>query len=169
MPRKSSINVNVGMWASLAVTRIMLGFVFLWAFLDKTFGLGMATPEARAWINGGSPTTGYLKGLDGMFGSFFNELAGNAVVDWLFMLGLLGVGVGLTLGIAMRISIVAGSAMLFLMWLAALPIATNPLIDDHVVYIGILAFMGSALSLQRVSIGHIWRGLPVVKDNAWLQ
>ena len=39
----------------LAVLRIMFGFYFLWAFLDKTFGLGFATPAAKAWINGGSP------------------------------------------------------------------------------------------------------------------
>lgn len=169
MPQKSNININSGMWASLAATRIMIGLVFLWAFLDKTFGLGMATPSERAWLSGGSPTTGYLKGLEGVFASFFNGLAGNMLVDWLFMLGLLGVGVGLTLGIAMRISIIAGSAMLFLMWLAALPISTNPLIDDHVIYIAILVFMWFALPLQRLSFGHNWRALPAVKNNSWLQ
>src|SRR5688572_13701049 len=29
----------------LAGVRIALGWVFLWAFLDKTFGLGFATPS----------------------------------------------------------------------------------------------------------------------------
>src|SRR6266511_711287 len=47
----------------LAVFRVAVGFVFLWAFLDKTFGLGYATPSAKAWINGGSPTKGFLSGL----------------------------------------------------------------------------------------------------------
>lgn len=32
----------------------------LWAFLDKTFGLGYATPAANAWVDGGSPTKGFL-------------------------------------------------------------------------------------------------------------
>ena len=36
------------------------GFIFLWAFLDKSFGLGYATPSDNAWIHGGSPTTGFL-------------------------------------------------------------------------------------------------------------
>jgi thiosulfate dehydrogenase [quinone] large subunit len=45
---------------ALAVLRVSLGFAFLWAFLDKTFGLGYATPAERAWINGGSPTKGFL-------------------------------------------------------------------------------------------------------------
>lgn len=169
MPRKNSSNVSTGLWASLAATRLMIGFVFLWAFLDKLMGLGFSTPSERAWINGGSPTTGYLSNVDGTFGTFFNGLAGNAFVDWVFMLGLLGVGVGLMLGIAMRLSAVAGSLMLFLMWLAALPLTTNPAIDDHLVYIGVLAVLGFGLSLQRFSLGQMWRELPFVKSNPWLE
>ena len=38
------------------VLRIALGFVFLWTFLDKTFGLGFATPAEKAWVTGASPT-----------------------------------------------------------------------------------------------------------------
>ncbi|MEV0316802.1 hypothetical protein AB0H91_55075, partial [Nonomuraea fuscirosea] len=38
-----------------ALARISFGWIFLWAFLDKTFGWGFATPAAKAWINGGSP------------------------------------------------------------------------------------------------------------------
>ena len=166
---QKNTNASAGLWISLAITRMLIGFVFLWAFLDKTFGLGFSTPAARAWINGGSPTTGYLSNLDGMFASFFNGLAGNALVDWLFMLGLFGVGVGLILGIAMRLSIVSGIAMLALMWLAALPLTTNPLVDDHVVYAAVLAVFWFSPSLQRLSLGHNWRSLDVVKNNAWLQ
>ena len=32
-------------WATL---RIVMGWIFLWPFLDKTFGLGFATPADRA-------------------------------------------------------------------------------------------------------------------------
>lgn len=158
-----------GLGLSLDITRIMLGFIFLWAFLDKLFGLGKSTPSERSWLNGGSPTTGYLSNVDGTFGSFFNGLAGNAVVDWLFMLGLLGVGIGLMLGIVVRFSAVAGSAMLFLMWLAALPLPNNPIIDDHLVYIAALAAIAFGYSLQRLSLASMWQSLPVVKDNAWMQ
>ena len=42
---------------AFAALRIVLGFTFLWAFVDKLFGLGYATPSERSWINGGSPTT----------------------------------------------------------------------------------------------------------------
>ncbi|MFB9722467.1 hypothetical protein ACFFRU_27415, partial [Planobispora longispora] len=60
-----------------AITRISIGWVFLWAFLDKTFGWGVATPAERAWIGGGSPTTGFLKGTgENALGGFFSGLAG---------------------------------------------------------------------------------------------
>src|SRR5687767_233968 len=58
---------------ALAVTRIATGFVFLWAFLDKTFGFGFGTPAAKAWINGGSPTKGFLSSVEvGPFQDFFH-------------------------------------------------------------------------------------------------
>ena len=47
---------------ALILLRLALGVEFLWAFVDKLFGLGYSTPSARAWLNGGSPTKGFLKG-----------------------------------------------------------------------------------------------------------
>src|SRR5688500_1789811 len=84
--------------------RLALGWTFLWAFLDKTFGLGFATEDKAAWINGGHPTEGFLKfAATGPFKEFYNGIAGAAWADWLFMIGLLGIGLALTLGIGMRI------------------------------------------------------------------
>src|SRR5690349_13902643 len=67
------------------LARISLGWVFLWAFLDKTFGLGHATPSKDAWIDGGSPTFGFLSfGAAGPFKGAYNSIAGDAWADWLF-------------------------------------------------------------------------------------
>jgi thiosulfate dehydrogenase (quinone) large subunit len=85
---------------------------------EKIFGLGYATPAARAWINGGSPTKGFLSGAIGPLQGVFNSIAGAPVVDWLFMLGLLGVGLALILGVAVRAGAVFGAVMLALMYLA---------------------------------------------------
>src|SRR5690606_23123606 len=115
MPQNNKSNSNAGLWTSIAIARIALGFVFLWAFLDKLLGLGFSTTTEGAWINGGSPTMGYLSNLIGVFSPFFVGIAGNPIVDWVFMIGLLGVGVGLILGIAMRLSVLAGAIMLYLM------------------------------------------------------
>ncbi len=81
---------------AFAVARLSIGFVFLWAFLDKLVGLDHATPAAKAWINGGSPTTGFLNGVKGPFGGVFGSITGTPA-DWLFMAGLLGIGIALTL------------------------------------------------------------------------
>lgn len=124
----------------LAFVRLALGWMFLWAFVDKLFGLGFATKPENAWLNGGSPTTGFLSNaVDGPLAGFFHGLAGIPAVDWLFMLGLAGVGVALLLGVALRLAAVAGVTMMALMFLAlSLPPDNNPLIDEHVVYAGLL-------------------------------
>lgn len=161
-------NNSTKVWTALAVTRVLLGFVFLWAFLDKLLGLGFATPAARAWVNGGSPTTGFLKGVEGPFAGFFNSLSGAAWADWLFMLGLLGIGVALILGVAVRVAAASGIAMMLLMWLAVMPLDNNPVVDDHVVYAAILVVVALALPQQKLSLQSWWRSLPVVEKNAWL-
>ncbi|OOC02547.1 hypothetical protein B0293_30765 [Amycolatopsis azurea DSM 43854] len=49
---------------SLAVLRVTMGSLFLRAFADKAFGFGYATTSANAWVNGGSPTKGFLSHID---------------------------------------------------------------------------------------------------------
>lgn len=119
----------------LGLLRIVFGFIFIWAFFDKLFGLGFATARDKAWILGNSPTTGFLSNVNGIFRGFFKVLAGQGIVDWLFMLGLLLIGLALVLGIAMKIAAYSGSVLMFLMWLAELPLQNNPLIDEHIIYI----------------------------------
>src|SRR3989344_2288816 len=95
-----------------AVLRIFLGLIFLWAFFDKLIGLGFTTCRLEtgidvmcedAWLNGGSPTYGFLKfGTHGPFATLYQAMAGNAFVDWLFMMGLLLIGITLTFGFLVR-------------------------------------------------------------------
>lgn len=125
------------------VLRLVMGFIFLWAFLDKTFGLGFATTADKAWINGGSPTTGFLSfAVKGPFAEIFHGLAGVAVVDWLFMLGLLFVGLTLIMNKYVKWGCVAGILMMLLMYLALLFPENNPIVDDHIVYLLVLALIG---------------------------
>ena len=156
-------------WYMLALARIATGFVFLWAFFDKTFGLGFATESAKAWVNGGSPTAGFLKfgvNPESPFNDLFTGLAGNARVDWLFMLGLLGIGLALVLGIGLRVAAVSGTILLVLMWLALLPLENNPLIDDHIIYAIMLWVF--ALSRREWSLTDWWLSQDFVKKNKWL-
>lgn len=124
--------------------RLVMSFIFLWAFFDKVFGLGFSTTPAQAWIHGGSPTSGFLSfATKGPFVNIFHSLAGIVVVDWLFMLGLLFVGLTLLFNKYVKLGCLAGSLMLSFMYLALLFPANNPIIDEHLVYIlvlGLLAF-----------------------------
>lgn len=124
------------------VLRLSMGFIFLWAFLDKTFGLGFATTPEKSWLAGGSPTTGFLTfGTKGPFAEIFQSLAGIQAVDWLFMLGLLFVGITLILNRFVKWGAIAGSVMLLLMYLALLLPENNPIIDDHLIYILVLGLI----------------------------
>lgn len=152
-----------------ALVRVSLGFTFLWAFLDKTFGLGKATPDANAWIDGGSPTTGFLSGVEGTFASTFNAMAGSAWADWLFMAGLLGVGVALMLGIGMRIAAVSGGLLLVFMWAASLPLDNNPFMDDHLIYAMVLAGLALLHAGDTVGLGKPWSRLPIVARLPFLR
>ena len=159
--------------------RLAIGFEFLWAFFDKTFGFGYATPVARAWINGGSPTKGFLSGANGPLAGFYGNIAGSPIVDWLFMLGLLGVGVALILGVAVRAGALAGGAMLLLMYIAVwLPTttaggqptgSTNPIVDDHIIAIFALVVIAALANVGGGYIGHRWAALRTVATRPWLR
>lgn len=158
------------------LTRISLGFIFLWAFFDKLIGLGFATCRdaatdsveimcSKAWLEGGSPTGGFLKfGTEGSpFESIFQGMAGNAIWDWLFMLGLLGIGTALVLGIGMRVAAYSGVLLMTFMYLAAFQPENNPLIDDHVIYALVLIGLYKVNDDQRFGLAKWWASQSIVK------
>lgn len=154
----------------LGVTRLAMGWTFLWPFLDKTFGLGHETAKADAWINGGSPTSGFLgHATKGPFSDTYQSFAGHAWADWLFMLGLLGIGTALILGVAVRAAVAAGSLLLVLMWTAVLPPDNNVFLDDHLIYALILVVLALTSAGHTFGFGKMWEKLPIVKNNAFLR
>lgn len=164
-----------------AALRIGLGWVFLWAFLDKLFALGFSTgrnPQTdvvdrfgdAAWINGGSPTLGFLKnGTKGPLADFYQSFAGAAWADWLFMVGLAGIGLALMLGIGMRIATVSGALLLVLMWSAALLPENNPIIDDHIIYALALFALLFAGAGKTFGFGKAWERLGFVQHYQFLK
>ena len=159
---------------ALAILRLAIGFIFLWAFLDKTFGLGFSTPVERAWVNGGTPSQGFL-GSDAVTGPlqpFFAGIASPAT-DVLFMLGMLGIGLAVMLGIGLRISAVAGTVIMVLMYLAEWPFtagtaSTNPGVDYHIIYALALIVVAATAAGDTWGFGAAWRRLPVVRTQHWL-
>ena len=155
---------------TMAAARISLGWVFLWAFLDKTFGLGHETAHGAAWIRGGSPTKGFLAfAAVGPFKGLYHSIAGATWADWLFMVGLLAIGVALLLGVTMRLAAAGGALMLVLMWTVALPPANNLFMDDHLIYAMLLVILAAAGAGATLGLGRWWERLPLVSKNSWLK
>jgi thiosulfate dehydrogenase [quinone] large subunit len=152
-----------------AALRLSLGWVFLWAFLDKTFGLGHDTTSAHAWTNGGSPTHGFLAGSTGPFADTYHGIAGQGWADWLFMAGLLAIGVALIAGIAMRLAAASGALLLVLMWSAALPPANNPFMDDHLIYALVLVALVLVEAGHTLGLGAAWERIPFVQRYSALR
>lgn len=156
----------------LAVLRVSLGFVFLWAFLDKTFGLGYSTPWERAWINGGSPTKGFLSAVEvGPFQGSFHAIAGDAWTNWFFMLGMLAIGIALIAGVGLRLAAVGTTILMALMWAAEWPLAggsSNPVIDYHVIYAIGAVVLALTYAGHTWGLGRWWAKLPLVQKNRWL-
>ena len=168
-------------WAG--VVRILLGFTFLWAFLDKIFAWGFST--TKAWMFGtgdGNPTAGFLKfgvNPNGPFQSFYTNLAPsspNGIVNWLFMGALLGAGVTLMLGVVMRIGSIGSALLLLSMYLAVAPWAkyedkggstvasNNPLLDEHIIYAATLMVLMLVCAGRYWGLGRWWES----KTPTWL-
>lgn len=146
------------------VLRLLLGFTFLWAFLDKTFGLGYATKSSNAWINGVSPTEGYLKyASSGLLKDFYHSISGSLFVDTLFMLAILALGIALILGIGSRLAFYGGSILLLLLWSTNIPPANNPIIDEHIVFIAALFVLERVNAGRYLGLGNKWKELALVK------
>jgi len=165
-------------WVFLSLTRIAIGFTFLWAFFDKLFGLGFSTCRTmnddgswgsveymcdKAWINGARITEGYLGSSTGPFADFFKDLGQQAWTDWPFMLGLFGIGFALCFGVGTKLAMFAGPAMLALMyvshyWPGQGANTANPFVEEH--FIEALAIIGIVLvelGHQSVGFGEWWK------------
>ncbi|WP_037305844.1 DoxX family membrane protein [Amycolatopsis orientalis] len=181
VPHPEGHNGRLAAVQSLAVLRVATGLLFLWAFVDKTFGLGYATAAKNAWIDGGSPTKGFLSHVDvGPFAETLRSWGGTWWADWLFMAGLLGIGLAVTLGVGLRISAITGTVMMLLMWVAEWPLArtnaageptmsTNPIIDYHLIYALVLIALAATAAGNTWGLGERWARLSIVDRNRWLR
>jgi thiosulfate dehydrogenase [quinone] large subunit len=167
---------------ALGALRIAYGVTFLWAFLDKTFALGFHTGYdqaghldrfgSAAWINGGSPTEGFLSfavPAGNPFHGFYTGLAGQAWVDWLFMAGLLGIGVTLLSGVGMRIGTAAGALMFAFMYTASLPLENNPVVDDHLIGIVVMSVLALGAAGMTWGFGRRWSRTELVQQHPVLR
>jgi len=179
-PPRREIGVAAGV--ALGVLRMLMGFTFLWAFLDKAFALGFSTgrnPDtgvinffgSDAWIKGGSPTDGVLLfALKGPFKGLYDGLAGQTWVEWVYMLSMLLIGLALILGIGTRLAAIGG-----IIWMTIFYTATaiwpehNPFVDEHVVNAVLLAALALLGAGSYLGLGDRWNDTRLVKRLPFLK
>jgi thiosulfate dehydrogenase [quinone] large subunit len=102
--------------------------------------------------------------LKGPFKGLYDGLAGQAWVEWVYMLSMLLIGLGLIFGIGTRLAALGG-----IVWMTIFYTATaiwpehNPFIDDHVVYAVVLAGIAYVGAGRYYGLGEFWERLPLVK------
>lgn len=145
--------------------RLGMGWIFFWAFLDKTFGLGFNTAAGKAWLDGVSPTFGFLKfATIGPLKEFYQGLAGNPVVDWLFMAGCLGIGLAFLLGVGIRIAACSGVLMYAFIYTAGfMPPVHNPFLDEHIMFPLLMVGLSAIRAGQWLGFGQWWVNTKLVK------
>jgi thiosulfate dehydrogenase (quinone) large subunit len=174
------INIPRGGARTAALLRIGLGLMYLWAFVAQGFGVGYTNvkttqqpppPDAAApapvtygwtftydadngWISSGfkhSPSEAYLtKNTHGPVGTLLTDLP-TGLTDFGWIFALAGLGIALTFGVFSRIAGWGGFALNMVIWFAAFPPSTNPLIDgEH------MAFALSILLLMWIQASNYW-------------
>ncbi|MCA9349606.1 DoxX family membrane protein [Candidatus Saccharibacteria bacterium] len=163
------------------LTRIVLGCIFLWSFLDKLFGLGYTTCRNQvgavaqfcdqAWVKGGSPTTGFLKtaSVGSPIEQTLQSMAGDKLWDWVFMIGLAGIGIAMILGIGIRIAALSGVIMMAMIYLALYPPTNNPILDEHVVYALLFIGLAQVNDTQALGFGKVWSRSRLVSKYRFLE
>lgn len=166
---------SAGVRKLLAAMRILIGWTFMWPFLDKLFGLGYSTEAARAWISGGAPAQGYMiNATSGPFKEMFVWIAETfgSLADFLFMFGLFGIGLAMLTGAGLKIAAWGGTLLMAFMYLAALPIGaanmgfTNPVTDSHWIEAAVLLVSAYTLSGDTWGLGRWWA---TKVGNGWLR
>jgi thiosulfate dehydrogenase [quinone] large subunit len=163
-----SPHVTRGAGIVLGLLRISLGLLYLWAFVAQGFGImysnsnGAKPPSygwhfsynsQLGWVSSGfshSPTAMYVGSTHGPLAFIPQNLpTGLDDFGWMFAIG--GLGIALTLGIAMRIAGWGGFALNVLIWFAGFPPSNNPVIDGtHTIYALLL------LLLMFLHAGRYW-------------
>ena len=134
----------------VAILRITVGIVFLWAGLEKAIGAGLGTWTADGFLQFGTAGTLGWPFVSGEVaeGTVFNPtqafwagLAGSTLISWLVPLGQIGIGVGLILGLFTRFAAAMGTLMMLFFFVAAWEFEFG-IVNQHLTYAIITAFLG---------------------------
>ena len=149
--------------------RIGMGFIFLWAFVDKLFGFGYATPAGKGWIDGGSPTKGFLSGSRGPVRGLLPQHRRHGFRQHRVHARPGRDRRGSAARCRHALAAGAGALMLVMMYTVVLPPTTNPLIDDHLILAVLLIGLAAVGAGNTFGLGRRWAATPLVTRQPWLK
>lgn len=134
----------------IALLRVVVGIIFIWAGLDKLLGSGPTGFSAAGFLvhaTGGSLGWPFVTGaadpntIYNPTHQFWVSLAGNAtamtIVNFLVVAGELGVGISLILGLFTRFGALMGALMMLLFFFAGWGFS-NGVVEEHLTYMVVL-------------------------------
>ena len=152
---------------SLFVVRVVLGWIFLQAGLQKLLA---ADWSAASYLQNAIPPGNPFMGL-------WSTLAGQAWVDILNVWGQILIGVGLITGTFFRFSALCGALMMIFYWMSALqgglaaglPLEHGWVVDQHLVYAALLFALGAFGAGRILGVDRLLEKTEIVKNNRWLE
>jgi thiosulfate dehydrogenase [quinone] large subunit len=146
----------------VALLRVVVGIIFLWAGLEKAVGAGLGTWSAGGFLEfatAGSMGWPFVSG-EIAEGTVFNPthdfwvgVAQNqgamAVIDYLVPLGQIGIGLSLILGLLTRFGAAMGALMMLFFFVAAWEFEFG-IVNQHLTYAVVCA------ALAGVGAGKYW-------------
>lgn len=164
--------MNKGAKYLIGLTRITLGWVLVWSFMDQLWGLGYNTEPENSWLEGVSPTAGFLTNTVTEASPLYNtyqDMIGEVWVDWVFMLGLAGIGLALILGICNRLAGLAGAVLMISIYLAIYPPVHNPLVTEHLIYALIMLYVAVSPAGEWLGLRRWWSETALVSRLPFLK
>lgn len=125
--------------------RVTFGFYFLYSGIDKL---------VTDFTAGGFLINGTSGPLESVFIDLGESSTAVDIVDPLVVWGQILIGIALLAGLFTRFALLTAGLQMFLFYLAALWPEHNPVLDEHIFYIGAFAVLG-ALGAGRV-LGADW-------------
>jgi len=137
---------------AIAILRIGVGIIFLWAGLEKVFApepwsaagfLQFGTGGSLGWpfVTGEVAEGTIFNPTQGFWADLATNEAAMSVINVLVPFGQIGIGVGLILGLLTRFSAAMGTLMMLFFFLAAWDFAFG-IVNQHLTYALVTAFLG---------------------------
>lgn len=161
---------------AIAIGRIVIGVIFLWAGLEKIIGTGLGTWSAAGFLQfatGGTLGWPFVSG-EVAEGTIFNpthdfwvSLAGNeaamTAIGYLVPLGQVGIGIALILGLLTRFGSAMGTLMMLFFFVAAWDVQFG-IVNQHLTYAVVTAGLGiigagNYFGLDAAVAGSVGRGV----------